>query len=341
MKKNCKISERELKKLYLYRKFSIKQISKKLGVSYWYIWKSMKNFKIKARSLSEANTLNNLKRKIIIQKEKLKKLYLNKRLSSIQIAKEYNCHHSVILNRLKEHNIKRRGAVESNTKYSKRDFDGTDQDKSYLLGFALGDLNVVKPNKNGKTIVIQGNSTIPEQIDLIRTLFNNYGSVKIRDIKTGFIQEKRITINLNYSFKFLLYKKDEIPKWILLNKNNFLAFLAGYMDAEAHIRTKLPTFMVINSYDKNILKQIKESCTRYLDICPKLRVHAKKGYFTPSKPKPYKKDVWKIGIYSKKDLLKLFSEIKQYLKHKNKINAMLKSIDQINYRNKKYRNKRM
>jgi len=339
MKKKYKISKSELKRLYTDNQLSIKQIANKLGVSYWKIWKSMKIFGIKARTLSEANTLNNLQRKISIPKKILEELYSNKRLSSLKIAKIYNCHHSVILNRLKEHNIKRRDAVESNTKYLKKNFNGSQEDKAYMLGFALGDLNIVKPNKNGRTLIIQGNSTIPEQINLIEDLFKNYGPIQTKNVK-GFTKEERITINLNDSFDFLLYKKDNIPEWILLNKNDFFAFLAGYIDAEGNIKTTIPTWLTINGYNKGILNQIKENLEKY-GFNAKLRISAKKGYTSTKHTKPYKKDVWQTGIYSKKDLLKLFVEIKPHLKHKNKVNAMLKSIEQINHRNKEYGNQRM
>lgn len=322
--------------MYIDKKLSINQISNKIQCSYWIVWKSMKDYGIKARSLSEANTLNNLKKKIVIQKNKLKDLYFNKRLSSLEIAKIYGCHHSVILHRLEENKIKRRDPVEANTKYPKKDFDGDNTDKSYLLGFALGDLNVRKTSKNGRTIVIQGNSTITEQIDLIDNLFKDYGPIKIRDISSGFTKEKRITLYLNDSFNFLLYKKDEIPKWIISNKNCFFAFLAGYVDAEGHIRTKLPTFLLINSYDKTILSQIYRNLIKFGVICPKPRISAKKGYISLKHTRPYIKDMWSFGVYSKQSLLYLFDGIKPYLKHKNKIEAMLKSREQIICRNEKY-----
>lgn len=341
MKKNYKISKSELKKLYLDKKLSINQIAKKLNCSYWHIWEGMKYYGIKARSLSEANTLNNLKRKIIIPKKKLENLYLNKKLSILKIAKLYNCHHSVILRRLKEHNIKSRDSVEANTKYPKKDFDGSQADKAYLLGFTLGDLNVRKINERGRTLAIQCNSPIPQQINLVKNLFKNYGPVKIRDINSGFVKEKRVTIHLNESFEFLLYKKDKIPNWILSNKENFFAFLAGYTDAEGHIRTDIPTYLAIQSYDKTMLHQIYKNLMRFGLDCPKPRISKRKGYFSLKNPTPYKKDFWSIAVYSKKSLLNLFTKIKPYLKHGNKVNAMLKSIEQINYRNKEYGNQRM
>ena len=252
----AELSKSELKHLYTDKQLSISQIAKKRNRSYCSIWKSMKDFGIEARSLSEANTLSNLKRKIVIPKKKLEDMYLRRRLSMLKIAKIYGCHHSVILKRLKEENIKSRDAVEANTKYPKTDFDGSQTDKSYLTGFTLGDLNVRRINKRGKTITIQGNSTIPAQITLIKELFENYGPVQIKPIASGFVDETRITIYLNDSFNFLLYKKDKIPNWILSNEENFFAFLAGYIDAEGHIRTKVPTFLIIETYDKIILNQI-------------------------------------------------------------------------------------
>ena len=301
----------------------------------------MKNYGIKIRNLSEANTLNNLKRKIVIPKQKLKELYLDKRLSSLQIARMYNCRHITILKRLEENGIKRRDAVKSNTKYPKKDFEGSTADKAYMLGFALGDLHVYKPNKKGKTIVMEGGSTIKEQITLIEKLFAKYGHIRSRDIEEGFIAGKRIIANLNESFDFLLYKKDKIPAWVVSNKQNFFAFLAGYIDAEGHIRTKIPALVLINSYDKGILKDIYKNCIKYGLENPRLRIAAKKGYKSLKKVKPYKKDMWQFGVYSKKSLLKLFNEVQPYLRHENKIDSILKARDQINYRNERYGFQRM
>jgi hypothetical protein len=337
IKKNHKLSKDKLRKLYSDEKLSIKEISKKFNCSYFKIWKVMKRFGIKSRSLSEANTLNNLKRKIVIPKEKLEELYINRKISSLGIANMYNCHHSVILNRLNENNIKTRDSVEANTKYPKKDFDGTEEEKAYMLGFALGDLNVRKINKDGRTIVIQGNSTINNQISLIKFLFENYGPIKINNINQGFAKkEKRIIVYLNESFNFLLYKMDRIPEWALSNENVFFAFFAGYIDAEGHIRTKMPTWLSISSYDKGILNQLHKNLIKNGITCPGIKISAKKGYSTLTKPSPYKKDMWCLGVYSKKSLLQLFVKIMPYLKHKNRVMAMRNSIKQIGCRNKRY-----
>jgi len=248
-----------LDRLYNQDKLSISQIAKRCSCSYWKVWRTMDNFKMERRSLSDANKLNMLKRKKEIPLGILKDLYINKKMPCTQIAKKFNCHHKTVLRKLEDAKICRRPLYEAMNKYPKQNFSGNFLEKAYLIGFRLGDLYVKRISKTGKTIKVECSSTKDEQLSLFENLFKNYGHIK----KYAFVSfpgetEIRIYTQLNDSFNFLLKKDDKIEAWILNDVKYFLSFLAGYTDAEGCIRTynrgnSAQTYFGISSYDKTIL----------------------------------------------------------------------------------------
>src|SRR5438309_479957 len=60
-------------------------------------------------------------------------------------------------------------------KYERKPFDGTDEDKAYLLGLRRGDLSVSRPF--GDAIRVSTNSTHPAMAELFTKLFSPYGHV--------------------------------------------------------------------------------------------------------------------------------------------------------------------
>jgi intein-encoded DNA endonuclease-like protein len=117
-----------------------------------------------------------------ISKETLVDLYSKKLLSSYQIAKKLNCSQGVIMKKLKENNIYTRtiqqGKALTKPKYKRVDFSGNLEEKAYLIGFRLGDLNISKTHPDSPTIRMTTNTTKVEQISLVRNLFSPYGHVK-------------------------------------------------------------------------------------------------------------------------------------------------------------------
>ena len=60
-------------------------------------------------------------------------------------------------------------------KYERKPFDGTDEDKAYLLGLRHGDLSVSKPWKG--VAKVSTSTTHPAMAELFRSLFEPYGHV--------------------------------------------------------------------------------------------------------------------------------------------------------------------
>ncbi|MBU2634444.1 MAG: LAGLIDADG family homing endonuclease [Nanoarchaeota archaeon] len=316
------LPKNKLKKLYLEKGFTTFQIAKKLDCCQATIWKRLKELNIKSR-------LPGVKR-VNISKKKLNELYLKKKLSTWKIEKETGIPRSTIHRKLREFNLPTRNLATANTLYPKKDFNGDLLEKAYLIGFRIGDLRVRKPNKGGKTICVACGTTIPEQILLIKQLFEKYGRVWVKKTKIGKIN---IEAFLNTSFEFLLGK--EIPPKILENRKLFFSFLAGFIDAEGSIKVyrNMARFSLGN-YDKNTLIKIYQCLNKFNIECKKPLVDKRKGKRNNEGYK-YNSNYWHFGINKKEELLKFLSEISPYIKHKNKIKDLNIAIENIKLRSMK------
>lgn len=301
-----------------------------------HIRRLLRKYRIKIRTKSEALWLQ---RGIKTSKTTLRKLYQNQKMSAREIAEKLRCGQTTIINRLKQYDIPIRTTQEVHTlaaqiSYRRIDFNGSLEEKAYLIGFRLGDLYVSRTNQYSSIIRVNTNSTKLEQIQLVEQLFSPYGYIW----KGKPDQYKAVTIRcfLNQSFIFLLNKKDLIEPWILKNKNYFAAFLAGYADAEG-------TFCLcggnavfsIKSQDKNILRQIRNKLVE-LGILLRPPQMTRKAGTKDIRGVKNNKNVWAIFIYRKDALLRLTDLISPYLKHIKRRKNMGVVIKNILWREQKY-----
>ena len=321
MNKKVEISKELLSKLYERDRLSTFQIAQKLGFCQATIWKKLKEFNIKSR-------LSGVKR-VNLSRSKLKELYITKKFSTWEIEKKTKISRSTIHRKLKEYGIERRDRATSHIIYARKDFSGDLIEKAYLIGFRLGDLGIRKIYPNSKTICVASGSTIKEQIKLIENLFKKYGRVWIKKTKNNKIN---IQINLNESFEFLLSK--EFPLWVERDKRFFFSFLAGFTDAEGSIGVynKMARF-ILGNYDKDLLFEISNQLNIFGIRCNKPFPDYRKGKITKEGYK-YNQDYWHLHINSKNDLSLLFTELKHYIKHENKVKSLNIAIDNIKLRNK-------
>jgi len=196
---------------------------------------------------------------------------------------------------------------------------------AYLSGFRAGDLCVYKANHSdtSQTITVACASTVWEQIELVRSLFEKYGALNLSKGE----KQTVITCYLDLSFSFLLEKDDQVPSWVLSDQRYFAAYLAGYIDAEGYIQVKRHTNaaeMVIRSYDVNILRTCWATLQGLDVICPPVYLVKQKGSRDADGPL-YHKDYWGLGIYRRDSLCRLFSLIAPYLKHPKRRRDMLKA----------------
>lgn len=163
------LNDKRISYLYIERGLSSRQIAEIYRCSKSTIAAHLNKSGIKLRNHSESKKLHPNPDKYKIPYKKLVDLYNNKKLSTYQIANLFHCSPNAILGKLKKTNIPRRTLSESvsltnatrvvkiaeaNTRYPKIDFNGSLEDKAYMIGFRLGDLNVLK-RPGGVTIVIQ------------------------------------------------------------------------------------------------------------------------------------------------------------------------------------------
>lgn len=128
-----------------------------------------------------------------------------------------------------------KGIHEKVRKYERKPFDGTDDDKCYLLGLTHGDLSVSRPF--GDATRVSTSTTHPKMAELFRSLFEPYGHVyqHPRYKKDTCTYEWNLSVILDNSFAFLL---DDRAKCLLRasqKESTILAYLAGLIDAEGHI----------------------------------------------------------------------------------------------------------
>lgn len=341
------VSQKSLEKLYLKDKLSTRKIAKIYRCGKSTIENKLKKYKIVARNKSEALKLVPRAEKYKISKEKLQKFYKDKKLSTYKIAEIYNCSPSAIFYKLKKFNIPRRtdieGIILTNNKrcrkiakavsrYTKKDFDGSETDKAYLIGFRLGDLHVTK-KKYGETIYISSYTTKKDQVTLMNNLFRRFGHILItknkKVTKRGKKENYHFMAHLNPSFDFLVNKKDGIDKWILEKDNYFLSFLAGYTDAEGSfgVYNGFGSF-ALGSYDKNIIHQIHKRL-KSLNIKTKApRIMVKGGYIDKRGVKTFR-DLWSLRIRRKNELHKFIDLIEPHIKHLKRRGDLLKVKENI------------
>lgn len=328
-KEKFKISKKELRNLYYRQKLSMNEIAKKYNCSHATIV-----YRIKKHGLKSRGHLG-LTKPIRIPKEKLEYLYHTRRLSLDKIAKILHCSEGGLQRKIRNFKIKTRPISERACKYKKKDFDGTLEEKAYMIGFRLGDLNV-KPTKN--LIQARCSTTKRAQMILIKNLFSPYTTAHIWKAKRGTLE---IVVLLNKSFNFLLPKKDCIESWILKRNKYFWAFFAGYTDAEGclHIninKNKGIKFAVfsLSSYDKQILSQIWNNLKKLNIFSPPPFLKAPKGTPCSSNRKYFSNgDAWCLVVAKKDSLWKLIHFWEKYSRHREKKKAINKAKNNLILRN--------
>jgi hypothetical protein len=179
MTKSIKITPNKLRGLYEIHKLSSPEIAKIYKCDPKNIRKLLTKYGIKIRTKSEARRLLF---NTDIPKKELKRLYLKEKLSSLKIAKKYNCSPGFVRNELRRYKIPIRSIQEalplSNKPiYPRYNFSGNLEEKTYLIGLRKGDLHVRSINKTNSTIIANTNSSKLEMIDLLTKTFTPYGHI--------------------------------------------------------------------------------------------------------------------------------------------------------------------
>jgi hypothetical protein len=190
-----------------------------------------------------------------------------------------------------------KGIHEKVRKYERKPFDGTDEDKAYMLGLKHGDLYAYNPF--GDAVRVSTSTTHPALANLFTEVFGRYGHVDKyprykEDTKT---YEWNFQVILDKSFQFLVEPREKCREWVASKDSTMLAYLAGLIDAEGHIeihpnpRTTAITVSVWNTdtglleFSYRCLEQLgHKPLEPYLQSSPGpissgFRIERKKGYW--------------------------------------------------------------
>ena len=257
-------------------------------------------------------------KRIDISCEELYSLYFEKQLSFAEIGQKFDCSPVTIHKRLKSCGYEARPAGGSVFEYPKKDFDGSLEQKAYLIGLRLGDLHVEVGNW---AIRVRCTSTHQEQVDLIRELFDEYGGVWISEPRAK--RGVAVTAHLNRSFDFLLPHEDRIEQWILDNDDLFAAFWAGYLDAEgSFIVSGSRAYFKADSGDKGILYQAWLRLAEMGIDFPEPQLIRPAGTWISQFQLSSHRDLWRLATEKKTTLLQLCNMVSPYLRHRRRIQAM-------------------
>ncbi len=261
-------------------------------------------------------------REIHVTKEQLEHWYFELHMTSIEIAEQLGCNDRHVREMMSKLGIKLRGKSEAAIEYPCQPFSGDLAEKAYLIGFRLGDLNVYKDMAGSHRISVRSSTTVKEQIDLIRGLFEPYGHVHFRK---GTIGETQIECRLDSSFEFLLPKEDCIPEWVQENDDCFWAFAAGYTDAEGYIAARPAknheqAIIEIASCGVGILGDLQRGFLARSVTCS---LHLQRqGGAVDKNGKRNNFDYYRLVIVRKASVVLFFSGISPYLRHGDKCRRM-------------------
>ena len=264
------------------------------------------------------------RQKIQISEASLRELYLAKNWTPRRIGLRFKCDGVTVRNRLKELKIPFKTKSSAQTKYPRYDFDGTEAERAYMLGFRYGDLNVYQPKGKSKTIVVRCHTTHTVQEDLFKKIFSKYGTITVSRNS----RSMHMNCYLNSSFNFLLQKYNDLERtWLNKSKNRMWAFIAGYIDAEG-------TFGIyegrgrfkVDAYDVLILKDTHTFLV-HNGIRSIMRIIVRKGQ--PGNGSYWNNDVWRINVNESNSLAVLITNLLPFLTHKKRVQdarAALKNV---------------
>lgn len=211
---------------------------------------------------------------------------------------------------------------EKRRKYERRPFDGTDEDKAYMLGLRHGDLSVSRLWRG--VVRVSTSTTHPAMAELFRGLFSSYGHVYEhprykRDTRT---YEWNLSAILDESFGFLDCGVEECWTWVCRSKNRILAYIAGAVDAEGHIgifRNYRTTAIVISVFNTNrrFLLRLKLGLEKYNYRVLGPYLDKRRGTSSGKYRIVRRKDYWRVAIADFEQCQTLLSSLP--MRHQEKL----------------------
>lgn len=201
-----------------------------------------------------------------------------------------------------------KGIREKRRKYERKPFDGTDEDRAYLLGLRHGDLSVSRPWKG--VVRVSTSTTHPAMVELFRSQFGGHGHVYqyARYKKDTETYEWNVQIILDESFSFLLQGFSEVRSWVAESESRVLAYLSGFLDAEGSIlvtrNTKGGIVVFVDYFNENkVLLEWIVGRAKDLGLGTSLRINKPIGRGTTGFQLNHNNEYWQLSIFSTHGIL--------------------------------------
>ncbi len=317
MESTTETTKDRLQKLHWDQGLSLHRMAKLLETNRRSLVRIMTRLGVPRRTYEEGMRL--LVRPPPVTKEDLSELYLARHMSRNQISVELGVSTGTIGKLLQMYSIPQRSISDANRKYDNHSFEGDRLQAAYLLGFRTGDLHATI---SGAEIRVSTTSTHGAMGRLFDTLFSEYAHVgKTPSYRKGGYEWAHYCY-LDQSFNFLLTKPRYIPLEILENTESFLAFLAGYLDAEGSYRIyqqeETAAFSLrVNSEDEDILRNAAIGLRRI-----GYHVYFKLAIRHSDNPR-YRRDVWSLGLFRKNEIIDLTKKLKHVHDEKARWQALI------------------
>jgi len=192
--------------------------------------------------------------------------------------------------------------TENLRKYERKPFDGTDEDKAYLLGLKHGDLYAYRP-WTGAVRVSLG-TTHPAMCELFQQLFGPYGHVyrfpRYKQDQNSY--EWNLDVILDESFSFLIQDFDQSLPWVMETEARIFAYLSGLLDADGSITVtkdgadKVALFVDYYNSNRVMLEWIRSEFKAFGFYCS-LRLKFKEGHVTKKWNIVHRSDHWQLSSY--------------------------------------------
>jgi hypothetical protein len=246
-------------------------------------------------------------------------------LSLLRISKEIGCSYTKVWGLCRALGVPTRGRAEADrnsaperSKRAKRPFDGTDEEKAYILGFCQGDLNARQVSS--LAIFVSSTTTHPAFAKLFHELFERYGPVyQYPMYEAGKGYKWKLAVRLDNSFQFLLQTPSGTLQWARTSRKLLMNWLAGLIDSDGNINIThdggyVRATVTIYNQDLSLLDSAKHAliAAGFHPGGPYLQYRA--GTVTTYK---YRRDMLSLGLERRLDVENLIKELP--LRHDEKV----------------------
>ena len=215
-----------------------------------------------------------------------------------------------------------KGVREKRRKYERRPFQGTVEERAYLLGLRHGDLSVSRPWTG--VVRVSTSTTHPAMAELFHSLFGRYGHIyehpRYKEDTRSY--EWNLSAILDSSFEFLFPRISALRDWILSQPSITVSYLAGLFDAEGSVGiypAKRHTSLTVTYYNTDLdLLRFVHDAIGLLGFNPLLPyLDKKRGSRSPGYKIELKKDYWRVQVCRFEDSLGLLRSLP--MRHREKI----------------------